>query len=100
MFLKSSVVDCAPIFNMATGKICFAAEIYSCRLEHKILNVIFIFCSFKVEALFTKSQFSSHFNGVFYLSLCQECEKLTGVSVAIDDQSGPVLLKANVLRMN
>lgn len=47
-----------------------------------------------------KPQFSSHFSSVFYISLCWGCKRLTEVSVAIDNWSGLVLLKVNVLSMN
>lgn len=39
-----------PLFKVATGRTCFATEMSSCRVEHKIVNIVFILCSFKVEA--------------------------------------------------
>lgn len=50
MFLKSDAAERASTFKVAIGRTCFAAEMSSCRLKHKILNVVFILGSFRVEA--------------------------------------------------
>lgn len=50
MFLKSYAAECASTFEVAIGRTCFATEMSSRRLKHKILNVVFILCSFRVEA--------------------------------------------------
>lgn len=108
MFLKSYAAECASTFKVAIGRSCFATEMSSCRLKHKILNVVFILCSFRVEAptalhalvLWIPDFLHISIACPSSISLCWGCERLTRVSLVIDSQSGLVRLKVNVLRMN
>ena len=50
MFLKSCAAECASAFKVTIGRTRFATEMSSCRLKHKILNVVYMMCSFRVEA--------------------------------------------------
>lgn len=50
MFLKCYAAECASTFKVTIGRTCFAMEMSSCGPKHEILNMVFILCSFRVEA--------------------------------------------------
>lgn len=50
MFLRRYVAERAFTFKVTIGRPCFATEMSSCGPKHEILNIVFILCSFTVEA--------------------------------------------------
>lgn len=50
MFLRCYAAECASAFKVTIGRTCFATEMSSRAPKHEILNIIFVLCSFSVEA--------------------------------------------------
>lgn len=50
MFLRRYAAEYASAFKVTIGRTCFATEMSSHTPKHEILNIVFVLCSFIVEA--------------------------------------------------